>query len=98
MMKIEIVPYLEHCVENIARRRHAELARRLIAGEPGGEETEKELELLRMFLETADFGKLRSESEKHLVKGGNVRFLLWYENTSLRFEMIVVPADGRQRL
>lgn len=37
---------------------------------------EEKIELLRMFLETMDFRKLRAESEKYLVEGKAVKFIL----------------------
>jgi hypothetical protein len=37
---------------------------------------EKRLELLKSFLETADFGRLRRESEEHMTRGKRVKFVL----------------------
>ncbi|MFC1928327.1 hypothetical protein ACFLXK_01825 [Chloroflexota bacterium] len=52
-------------------------------------ELEEKFEILRLFLETADFNKLRSESEKHLVEGKRVKFILDLENGQLKHEMKV---------
>jgi hypothetical protein len=37
---------------------------------------EPRLELLKAFLEEADFSRLRRESEEHLTRGRKVRFVL----------------------
>ena len=80
MLKIELVPDLEHCVETLARKKYAELTRILLEKEAGDEETGEKLEILRLFLETADFKKLRAESEKYLTEGKIVRFTVYLEN------------------
>jgi hypothetical protein len=80
MLKIELVPDLEHCVETLARKKHAELTRMLLENEAGDEETGEKLEILRLFLETADFKKLRAESERHLAEEKSVRFIVYLED------------------
>ena len=57
-----------------------------------GEQAElaKKLEMLRLFLETADFGKLRNESEKHLVEGRKVKFILYLEEGKPKYEMKII--------
>ena len=54
-----------------------------------GEEAElaEKLEILRLFLESADFTRLRSESEKHLVERRGVKFILYQEKGILKYEM-----------
>jgi hypothetical protein len=89
MLKIELVPDLEHCVETLARKKHAELTRMLLEKETGNTQTEEKLETLRIFLETADFKKLRAESEKYLAEGKIVRFTVYLENGFARSEMQV---------
>jgi hypothetical protein len=80
MLKIELVPDLEHCVETLARKKHAKLTRILLEKEAGDKETEEKLEILRLFLETADFKKLRAESERHLAEGKSVWFTVYLED------------------
>jgi len=89
MLRIELVPDLDHCIETIARRKHAEFSQRLLGSEAGNSEMEEKLEILRLFLETADFRKLRSESEKRLVNGRNVRFTVYLEGNTPKCEMHV---------
>ena len=88
MLKIELVPDLSHCIETVARRKHAELSHRLLGSEAGNAETEDKLEILRLFLETADFRKLRSESEKRFMEGRKVKFVVYLDN-DVKYEMQV---------
>jgi len=48
---------------------------------------ERKIELLRTFLETADFRKLRAESEKLLVEGERVKFILTEAEGKPEYEM-----------
>jgi len=50
---------------------------------------EEKIELLRMFLETMDFRKLRAESEKYLVEGKAVKFILTSVKGKPEYEMKV---------
>ena len=73
----------------------------LVPGEPGGDKNSKvslisedaglgeRIELLRLFLESADFRELRRESEKHPIEGRTVRFVLYLEEGVPRHQMIV---------
>jgi len=53
------------------------------------EELAEKIELLRLFLESADFKKLRGESEKHLQEGKEVIFRLYLEDGKPEYEMTV---------
>ena len=72
---IELLPDLSHCVQTRARQEHAAAMSRILSGDesPG---LEGRLELLKAFLEEADFGRLRKQSEAHLVQGRKVKFVL----------------------
>jgi hypothetical protein len=75
-IRIELTPTLDHCIETTARQ---EFARNAAAYMQSGERDvslEERIELLRMFLESADFRYLRRRSEPHLAKGRTVRFIL----------------------
>ena len=49
----------------------------------------EELEILRLFLEAADFGKLRRESEEHLAEKRGVKFIVRLEAGKPQYEMKV---------
>ena len=83
---IELIPELDACVETQAKRLFSQLSSRLLK-EGESEELEAKLELLRLFLESADFPKLRSESEPHLVDGRKVKFTLRMEDGKAEYEI-----------
>jgi len=76
-------------VETQAKRRYNQILSELLKKDEGGELAER-LELLRLFLESADFNKLRSESEKHLIEGKKVRFILHLEKGKPEYEMKII--------
>ncbi len=87
MVRIELIPTLEHCIETTARQEFSRSAAEYMKrGEEDGE-FEERIELLKMFLEASDFKKLRSESEKHLTEGRTVKYILYKEKGKLKYEM-----------
>ena len=85
---IELKLELDACIETKARREYNRILSELLEK---GEEKEfaERLDILRLFLESADFNRLRSESEKHLVAGKTVMFILYLEKGKPRYEMKV---------
>ena len=72
-----------------AKRQYNQLLGELIEK---GEEAElvERFEILRLFLESADFSKLRSESEKYLTEGRRVKFVVYLEEGKPEYEMKVL--------
>jgi len=90
MQKIELIPDLEHCIETVAKREYEVLLKQLLVRKRRNKKLEEKLEILRLFLETADFAKLRAESERHLVEGKTVRFRIFLENGKPGYEMDII--------
>jgi hypothetical protein len=72
---IELVPDLSHCVQTRARQEYTATMRLAMSGD-ASPALEDRLELLKSFLEEADFSRLRRESEEQLVQGRKVKFVL----------------------
>ena len=89
MLRIELIPDLAHCVETVARREHTAVSKQLLTPSKGNKELEEKLEILRLFLETANFQKLRAESEKRLIEGKAVKFMI-YRDKEVKYEMQVI--------
>lgn len=89
MVQVELVPSLTSCVETEAKREYRETLGKLLGFAEQPPEMEERLELLRMFLETTDFRKLRSDSERHLVVGKRVKFTLYWEDGKPGYRMMV---------
>jgi len=86
---IELIPTLDNCIETTARREFARTKDGYLEkGRDDGELAER-VRLLRMFLQSADFRKLRSESESHLMAGRTVRFILYFDEGGLKCDIEV---------
>ena len=79
-LKVELVPDLDHCIETLAKKEHADVSKKILEAGQRNKELEEKLEILRLFLETADFKKLRAESEKSLIERRRVKFLVYLDN------------------
>jgi hypothetical protein len=62
----------------------------------GGQDDKKlkeRIELLKAFLESMDFKKLRSQSERYLVEGKRVKFVICWKADRLDCQMMVIDGD-----
>jgi len=86
---IELKPGLSACVETQAKRRYNQIMRQLLNK---GEEAElaEKLEMLRLFLESTDFSKLRGEYENRLREGEKVKVILYLEEGQPKHEMKII--------
>jgi hypothetical protein len=73
--RIELLPDLSHCVQTRARQEYTAVMSRIMSGDESSG-LEDRLELLKSFLEEADFSRLRRESEAHLTQGRRVKFVV----------------------
>ena len=92
IVKIELVPTLDLCIEGTARKEYKKSADEYMLKGKKDRKLEEKIELLMMFLETMDFRKLRAESEKHLIEGKKVRFILTFEKGEPKYEMVIEVA------
>ncbi len=86
-IRIELVPTLEHCIESAAKHEFRKAAEEYMQSNKEDKNLEQKIELLRMFLDTANFRQLRADSEKHLTEGKIVRFVLTLDKGKPRYEM-----------
>ena len=87
MMEIHLEPDLSTCIQTLAKKQHERIVRELLKTGGKGPEQEQRAEMLRMFLESTDFRKLRSEYEPYLVEGKRVRFTLRLMGDSTEYHM-----------
>ena len=87
MLKIELVPDLTHCIETVAKKEYQETVERLLNTVETSNELEEKAETLRLFLQTANFKKLRAESEKYLASGRKVKFVVYLQNGTQRYSI-----------
>lgn len=72
-MELTLEPDLSHCIETVAKAQYERVLAILLRADDVDRSLEKELELLRLFLESADFGTLRSRCDDFLLAGKRVR-------------------------
>jgi len=88
VIRIELIPDLSQCIETTAKKEYENTLRQILATE-ANEQLEEKTETLKLFLQTADFKKLRAESEQHLLTGKNVRFIIYLKGGALKYDMQV---------
>jgi hypothetical protein len=90
--RIELIPTVSHCIETVAKREYWKNVDEYLRNRKADRKLEERIELLRSFLESADFGALRTRSEKHLVEGERVKFTLSIKDGKQLCEMTVEKA------
>ncbi len=88
MFQFVFIPDLEHCIETTAKKEYSDLTRKLLAGK-SNQIARYKTKILKEFLETADFKKLRVNSEKYLAEGKIVKFIVYTKNGVSKCDMIV---------
>jgi hypothetical protein len=89
MVYVELEPNLSDCIETLARRAYEQTLSRVLEGEREGEDLSERLELLRLFLESTDFGDLRSRYERYLTDGKSVKFVIYPSGEKVSYEFTV---------
>jgi len=88
-IRIVLTPTVSHCIETVAKREYWKNVNNYLKKRKEDERLEGKIELLRSFLETADFANLRRKSEEHILHGKQVKFIVSIKNKKLLYEMIV---------
>ena len=89
MVCIELKPNLSSCIETLSKKEYERTLNLLLKKGPVDEGLGERLEVLRLFLESADFGHLRSQYEGYLTEGKKVTFLIYPEEGKVSYKLIV---------
>lgn len=89
MVPIELKPNLSNCIETLSKKEYGRTLNLLLEKGPVDEELGERLEVLRLFLESTDFGRLRSQYEGYLTEGKKVTFLIYPEEGKVSYKLIV---------
>ena len=93
MVCIKLKPNLSSCIETVSKNEYERTLNLLLkegsVDERLGERLGERLEVLRLFLESADFGHLRSQYEGYLTEGKEVTFLIYLEEEKVSYKLIV---------
>jgi len=90
MTQMFLEPELSACIQTQARREYDRILKELLESGDGDEESEQRIELLRKFLESVDFNKLRSEYEPYLVEGKRIQFTLTSSSNDIEYKFKVI--------
>ena len=88
-IRIALTPTISHCIETVAKREYWKNVNNYLKKRKEDKRLEGKIELLRSFLETADFANLRRQSEEHILHGKQVQFIVSIKNKKLLYEMTV---------
>ena len=86
---IEFLPSLSHCIETVAREEFWSLVNKYMESVQEDKEVENNIKLLKAFLESMDFKRLRRESEEHLTQGRTIKFVVYWKEGESNYDMIV---------
>jgi len=89
MVCIELKPNLSSCIETLSKKEYERTLSLLLKQGSVDERLGERLEVLRMFLQSADFGHLRSQYEGYLTEGKVVTFLIYPEEEKVSYKLIV---------
>jgi hypothetical protein len=89
MVPIELKPNLSSCIETLSKQEYERTLSLLLKKGPVDEGLGERLEVLRLFLESTDFGHLRSKYEGYLTEGKKVTFLIYPEEGKVSYKLIV---------
>ena len=94
-IRIALTPTISHCIETVAKREYWKNVNNYRKKRKEDKRLEEKIELLRSFLETADFANLRRQSEEHILHGKQVQFIVSVKNKKLLHEMIVENSEEK---
>ena len=86
---IVLEPNLSSCIETLAKREYEKALSTILKARTEDEELSGRLEVLRLFLESTDFGALRSRYEKYLEEGKKVSFRIYSAKGEVNYKLTV---------
>ena len=89
MVSIELKPNLSSCIETLSKQEYEQALNLLLKKGPVDEDLGERLEVLRLFVESTDFGHLRSQYERHLTEGKKVTVLIYPEEGKVSYKLIM---------
>ena len=85
---IELFPDNTNCIETLARKEYKNLTEKYLRTGQCDDDFEAKFELLRKFLQSSDFRKLRKESEKYLQKEQKLKFIIFQEQGIIKYRIV----------
>ena len=89
MVCVRLKPDLSNCIETLSKKEYERTLNLLPKEESVNEKLGERLEVLRVFLESADFCDLRSQYEGYVTEGKKVTFLIYPESGKASYKLMV---------
>ncbi len=89
LIPIELKPSLSSCIETLSKQEYERTLTLILKKGTIDEALGERLEVLRLFLESTDFGHLRSQYEGFLNDGKEVTFLIFPEEGKVTYKLLV---------
>ena len=89
MVCVELKPSLSSCIETLSKKEYEQTLSLLLKEGHAEDELGEKLEALRLFLESADFGQLRSQYEGYLTEGRKIKFMIYSKEGKVSYQWIV---------
>jgi hypothetical protein len=86
---LELEPSLSSCIETLAKREYEKALSTILRTGTEDEELSERMEVLRLFLESTDFGAIRSCYERYLEEGKKVKFTIYSTRGKGSYKLIV---------
>lgn len=91
-MEIRLEPTPSACIETVSKREYERVLSTLLKARDEDPQSAEQMELLRLFLESADFGELRSRTDEFLLAGRRVECRLRSASQTPGYEIEINPA------
>jgi len=89
MVCIELKPNLSCCIETVSKKEYERTLNLLLKEGNMDEKLGERLDILRLFLESVDFGHLRSQYEGYLTEGKEITFVIFPEEEKVSYKLII---------
>jgi hypothetical protein len=89
LIPIELKPNQSSCIETLSKQEYERTLHLILKKRPVDEALGEKLEALRLFLESTDFGHLRSQYEGFLADGKEVTFLIYPAEGKVTYKLII---------
>jgi hypothetical protein len=90
-MVIKLEPSLSACIETVAKKEYEKVLSVLLGADREDPKLAGELELLRLFLESANFCQLRSSCDEFLLAGRRVKCSIKSIGNAPGYEITIKP-------
>ncbi len=86
----ELFPSLTHCIETMAKEEFWNSVNQYMTSGCKDKRLEGRIEVLKSFLESMDFKKLRNQSASYLAEGKQIKFIISWQEGQPSYEILII--------